>query len=641
MNYAIKTIAPIIASILLLYGFAQYYRAAELPMGYNELFAGSGECVQCHNTQTNQQGVSVSIVADWRSSMMANAARDPFWRAKISHEVLVNPGLQEAIEDKCTICHAPLGNFNAHYLGQDHYSIAEMEADPLALDGVQCTVCHQIKAGSLGNFSGNLDIGDQKITWGPYEAPFTMPMFNLTGYTPEYGPQINNSKLCGSCHTLLTHSVDLNGQLTDNEFVEQAVYQEWSNSAYPEMELSCQSCHVPRIADSVQVSSMPFWLEPRSPFGMHHFAGANVFILNMLRAKGEELGVTATDVQFDSTIVRAARMLQDRSVAINLSEEARTDDTLFVDLQLNNIAGHKLPSAYPSRRVFIALYVTTQAGDTIFHSGRMDGQFRLIQEDIPYELHHDVIVDEGQVMLYEMVMGDVTGELTTVLLRADHQLKDNRLPPVGFTDQHNSYDTVKIVGTALSDPDFNKVNGTQGSGSDIVHYHIPLAGQSGPLNISAAVYYQTVSFRWLEEMFTYSSTEIDRFKSYYEEADLEPLLIAAESIQSIVIGLSENEPKVQLRIYPNPAQDIVNCQLPVPSTSTKLGINSAEGSIVNFPFCTVGIYDIHGKLVEVLFEGKKSHQRLTFDVSDLPSGLYIVRLQAGSEVVMKKLTVIH
>ncbi len=36
----------------------------ELPLGYNELFAGSGECVLCHNSMTNAQGESVSIVAD-------------------------------------------------------------------------------------------------------------------------------------------------------------------------------------------------------------------------------------------------------------------------------------------------------------------------------------------------------------------------------------------------------------------------------------------------------------------------------------------------------------------------------------------------------------------------------------------------
>lgn len=63
----------------------------ELPAGYNDLFAGSGECVLCHENLVNLAGESVSITDDWRSSMMANASKDPFWRAKVSHESLANP----------------------------------------------------------------------------------------------------------------------------------------------------------------------------------------------------------------------------------------------------------------------------------------------------------------------------------------------------------------------------------------------------------------------------------------------------------------------------------------------------------------------------------------------------------------------
>ena len=233
---------------------------------------------------------------------------------------------------------------------------------------------------------------------------------------------------------------------------------------------------------------MPPWLDPRSPFGMHHLAGANVFMLKILKNNSVELGLTASSVLMDSTISRATRMLQDRSLAITLSEEERTEDTIFVNLKLNNLAGHKFPSGYPSRRVFVSLLVKNETGDTLFYSGKMDGDYQLIQEDMPFEMHHDLINDEGQVQLYEIVMGDVNGDLTTVLLRADHQLKDNRLPPAGFTEQHNSYDTVPIIGTAQNDPDFNKINGNQGSGFDIIHYHIPSLGNTGSLNITASGY---------------------------------------------------------------------------------------------------------------------------------------------------------
>ncbi len=68
----------------------------------------------------------------------------------------------------------------------------------------------------------------------------------------------------------LTNTVDLNGVPTGTEFVEQAVYQEWNNSLFPEINVSCQTCHVPEIEDVVKISTMPPWLEGRTPFGQHH-----------------------------------------------------------------------------------------------------------------------------------------------------------------------------------------------------------------------------------------------------------------------------------------------------------------------------------------------------------------------------------
>lgn len=81
----------------------------------------------------------------WAGTMMANSAKDPFWRAKVSHEILANPSLQIAIEDNCTACHAPLGNATAHMFNQPNYSMASLATDTFGLDGVNCSACHQQK----------------------------------------------------------------------------------------------------------------------------------------------------------------------------------------------------------------------------------------------------------------------------------------------------------------------------------------------------------------------------------------------------------------------------------------------------------------------------------------------------------------
>lgn len=530
--------------------------ATDLPTGYNELFAGSGECLMCHTSMTNSLGEPIGIINDWRSTMLANSAKDPLWRAKVSHEGLVNPEHAEVLENVCTRCHAPQGNFNAHHSGQEYYGIADMTADSLALDGISCTVCHQVKSETMGNYSGNLLIGTAKQIWGPYIDPFTMPMLNHTSYTPSYGEQISDSRLCGTCHTLITNSVDLNGNPTGEEFVEQALYHEWLNSDFPDQGTSCQTCHVPQIDDIVKISDRPPWLDGRTPFGMHHLAGANVFMQKILKENIDELGITAEPQQFDSTISRTTRLLQESTLEISLTEINRTSDTLFLSLNMENLAGHKFPSGFPSRRAFIEIILLDNAGDTLFHSGKTDDNFNLIHEDVTYEKHHNIINSEGHVQIYELVMGDVNGDVTTVLERAFTPLKDNRFPPLGFTSNHYSYDTAKIVGLALSDGNFNSDQGNEGTGGDVLLVHAPLAGYSSTITAEAKVWYQTVSAKWLEEMFAYSSDEIDLWKTIYENADREPVLVSTSSLVSASTNIDHSYDQL-VSVYPNPSSGII------------------------------------------------------------------------------------
>ncbi|MGB1319269.1 MAG: hypothetical protein ACPG5W_13715, partial [Flavobacteriales bacterium] len=92
--------------------------AIELPLADNGYFKGSGNCDGCHGVDETQfantigEGHDVSPVTYWRGTMMANAAKDPLWKAKVSHEVAINPSHKVALEDKCTTCHAPMGKFS-------------------------------------------------------------------------------------------------------------------------------------------------------------------------------------------------------------------------------------------------------------------------------------------------------------------------------------------------------------------------------------------------------------------------------------------------------------------------------------------------------------------------------------------------
>ena len=542
--------------------FATMVMDTSLPIGYNALFAGSGVCQKCHGFDTlgvasvDASGNDVNVVNDWRATMMGNAARDPFWRAKVSHEVLLYPQHKNEIEDKCTSCHAPMGNFNAKHLGAAHFLMTDLMSDELALDGVSCLGCHLQNQDSLGlHFSGELNYDTFKVAYGPYVTPLVSPMLTETGYKPKHSLRSGDAAQCAGCHTLQTGTVDLDGNLTGNIFVEQATYHEWLNSVFNDS-ISCQGCHMPSL------DKFPVYLvtgaqtEPRNPFYLHEFVGGNVTMLKLLRDNVESLGLKASPGQFDDVIAKTVNMLQNRTLELDLKLENWESDTARFAVKLTNKAGHKFPSGYPSRRAFIEFLVKNENGDTLFISGKTDENFEVYGQNPTYEPHYQIINSEEQVQIYELVMGDVNGNVTTVLERADHPIKDNRLPPRGFTKTHPAYDTILIAGAALADGDFNNENGTEGSGSDVIFYHVPLSN-SEPVFVSAKVFYQSTPPKWMQEMFAESTPEIDAFRPMFDAADRTPVLIReASAFFSPPVAAKERKPSGNfIRLYPTPSAD--------------------------------------------------------------------------------------
>jgi hypothetical protein len=55
------------------------------------MFAHSNECLACHNNLITESGEDVSIGANWRGTMMANAARDPYVQASVRRETMDHP----------------------------------------------------------------------------------------------------------------------------------------------------------------------------------------------------------------------------------------------------------------------------------------------------------------------------------------------------------------------------------------------------------------------------------------------------------------------------------------------------------------------------------------------------------------------
>ncbi len=615
------------AGIFMLLAFFSLGQAQNLPTQTSTIFSGSGNCATCHqpgspNTAAllNAKGKDVSPVTLWRSTMMANATKDPFWQAKVSAEVAANPHLKSVIEDKCTTCHSPMGRTEAIYNGASGYTMAEMNADPLAMDGVSCTACHQIKRDNLGkpeSYSGHYLIENDRIIYGPYENPLAMPMQNSTNYTPKFGEQTHQSELCATCHTLFTPYVDNSGNVV-GKAPEQTPYLEWKNSKYPAEDIQCQSCHMPDLEESIVISNRPRSLGGHSPFAQHHFVGANIYMLRLIKANGSALGVTATSLQIDSTIARTERMLREQTAELSATAAWAGNDTLEVRVAVRNKTGHKFPTAYPSRRAWLEVQVSDAQGQPVFESGAWDStKGDITNLGDPYEPHHEMIRSPRDIQIYQAVMKDVDGKVNYTLLRAAGYLKDNRIPPEGFKVGGAAYDSTEILGKAAADPDFNR----DGSGTDTTIYRIGGLDRTKTYSLTVKLNYQSLSPRFVQDLLRYDTPQVQAFKSYYQKAPNLPLTI--DSLQQTVsaTGVKSGKrfmpiEKLLVEAYPNPFNPEVTVAVALPYSGN----------------LTVEIYDALGKRVRTLFKGRTNAGEHRFSWKgdsgfgrQLPSGTYLLR----------------
>ena len=587
------------------------------------------------------EGKDVSTITDWRATMMGNASKDPFWRAVVAEEVHRFPSRRGLIESTCTKCHSPIGFTEAVAAGRPGYTMAELENDPLANDGVSCTVCHQITPEGLGSpasYSGRFTIGTERRLYGPYEDSDTTLMPVVVNYKSSFGPHLSGSELCATCHTLFTPILNAQGDSTGS-FPEQTPYLEWKNSIHAVRGTQCQDCHMPTIPDSIKISGMGNFPR-RAPYSRHEFVGGNVYMLTLLRENIDSLGVTATTQHFDSTIARAARSLSDRSVEFEASASHR-DDSLEIRVAVANLTGHKLPTGIPFRRMWIRLLVTNGAGDTLFHSGAWDATGRLVSRRAPFEPHHQTITSPSQVQIYEAVMGTADSVVTRSLLQAARYVKDNRIPPAGFTRSHPAYDSTAIAGDALHDPDFNRDGATEGTGSDIVTYRVPAPAQAA-YYVTAELCYQSVHPELVEEIRHIPARDISRFVRMYDSLPNTPFVMKSVALD-VVTGVTDDATiPAAFRMeqnYPNPFNPATEIQFSLPALSGP----DARSAGSQLRGVRLAVYDILGHEVAVLVNERLAPgiHTVSFNPVGLPSGVYLYRLTAGQMTATKKMLLVR
>jgi hypothetical protein len=180
---------------------------------------------------------------------------------------------------------------------------------------------------------------------------------------------------------------------------------------------------------------------------------------------------------------------------------------------VENLTGHKLPTAYPSRRAWLHVVVNDANGKTVFESGALnpDGSIQGNDNDadpLRFEPHYAEITSPDQVQIYEPILKDQEGRVTTGLLSTVGYLKDNRLLPHGFKKE-NADPEIAVVGNAAQDANFT-------DDGDVIKYSVPIDSASGPFHVEAELWYQPIGFRWAHNLGTYKAFEPQRFLGYYE-----------------------------------------------------------------------------------------------------------------------------
>jgi len=479
-------------------------------------FATAIVCQTCHSNgddsgaMRDHQGRGISPYDLWRSSMMANSARDPFFRAALAAEAAAAGEQRAALESRCLKCHAPMASYEARVAGKIGLAFSQLDNESeeddwdvaaLARDGVSCTLCHQIQPGAKPD--GAFEIGDDREIYGPFDKQFGLAMNRVTKYWPVKGEHMLKSEQCATCHTST-----LPGEVT---------FLEWRNSS---REKTCQNCHMPsgsrtRIARTSHGGDIAN-LIPRSPVGRHLFVGGNTLVPRILRDNIDALHVKAPPAAFDATIAAARTMLREQTARVSVEEARRGVDGLRIVVKVENRTGHKFPTGHPSRRAWLRVRVRDAVGKVVFAFGEADAKGRLEQDGKDGTLvpHYAELTKASHVQIYEAVP-----QGSRILSHGKQGLvKDNRLLPLGWDPKHADAAATRPIGVR-DDADFV-------GGSDMVICIAPVADLPFPYTVEVALLYQPISPRYVAELFAVDHPEVQRFKAMYEAAGNVPEVLA-------------------------------------------------------------------------------------------------------------------
>ncbi|MFN0205362.1 MAG: hypothetical protein ACKVS6_03510 [Planctomycetota bacterium] len=477
----------------------------------------SANCSLCHG----DYDISVEPYGLWKSSMMAQAARDPLFHACLAIAEQDAP----FSGDLCIRCHSPGGWLEGNSTPSDGSALNGKD-----FDGVNCHVCHRL-VDPVFDINQN-PFEDQAILASlaqvpaePHNGTYVIdPLDRRRGpydlgrkfYWHEWrqSPFHQESQICGTCHDVSNPAFSRTGgpvpaasdiyalnasnaehptQLKSDQFPLERTFSEWSLSQFAigPIEMggrfggnksavsSCQDCHMPDL--SGEACKPGFSGVYRNDLPHHGFFGANTWVqraivmldqTNDLYGPAEESGLTPAEAE--DAIARNVDFLT------KASDMELTQTGGNLNVRIINQTGHKLPTGYAEgRRMWINVKFFNVNNQLIEEKGFYNfarAQLRTVDTKV-YEIHLGI----------DSALSQTTGlpEGPSFHFALVNKIfKDNRIPPRGFTNAAFEAAQAQPVGATYAD----------GQYWDDTLYTIP----AGATKTTATLFYQTTSKEYIE-----------------------------------------------------------------------------------------------------------------------------------------------
>jgi len=480
---------------------ADYFLDGTQPNTLNHPILDAENCATCHGLYDEVH----EPWNNWAASMMGQSARDPLFHAclTIANQDAAFSG------DLCIRCHVPGGWLAGRSTPTDGSLLQGID-----FQGVSCNFCHRMvdpdyKPGIspavdqtiLNNLAavppnphtGNFVIDPDDVRRGPFDLG---PNFFFHEWLQS--PFHQDSAMCATCHDVSNpvYSRQPDGSYALNNigqphptqskydmFPVERTYSEWLMSDFADGPIdmggrfggnklevsSCQDCHMP------DVTAQGCRFEPERPdMPLHAFNGGNTWVLKAIRNLYPDFETFLTEQNVDQSIARAVEMLE------NASDMELTRVGSDLNVRIINQSGHKLPTGYPEgRRMWLNVRFYDAADNLIAEHGAYDPATAELTTT-------DTKVYEAKLGLdaaAAAATGKPQGESFHFVLN-NMYVKDNRIPPRGFTNAEFEAIQAAPVGASYAD----------GQYWDDTTYTIP----ANAARAEARLFYQTASKEYIE-----------------------------------------------------------------------------------------------------------------------------------------------